>query len=495
LISVVEGIDSGTEGGEFTIKLLSVIAEQERKQISRRTKSGKRAAAKNGSYLPGRAPFGYTFNKETKTIETNEEQKKVYLEMVDLYTIDHLSTPKVADVLTERRYHTPGSSNGGKRSPSTIWISDMVIRILKNTVYYGEATYFTQKYETVICKETGMPYHKRTKDKSGEEGIVVKFPQMVSKTKWDEIQAQIKYNRKRPRTNRRKHATNTFLVSDTLGRQFRCGLCGSKIAAKIRKRYRSGRVFYQYMCAKHYQSRKQLEAKGYKKCPLPSVDSGDADFEVWKEISFLISNPIKFLRTWLPKEEFGSTDNLVATLRSKLRNKQAGLDRMTDIIATTEDDSIAQSCIKKQHQLSKEMVSIEAKIETSKREQNTSAEAIEYLRKLVKETEEVITQVGKEAEAGGDTDGLLIPSIYNTLEAITDFDIRQRILSSVVAPENGGYVELTYNFDENEGAIGHDVKVNAMLNTKRVANIIKEIRNEGGLNNTFKLSNSRKGPG
>jgi len=412
-----------------------------------------------------------------------------YLEIVDLYTIDHLSTPKIADVMTERRYNTPGSSIDGKRPISMVWTSDMILRILKNTAYYGESTYFTRQYETAVCKETRMPYHKRTLKKSNEEGVVIKFPPLITKVKWDEIQSQIKYNKKKPRTNRRKHATETFLVSDTLGRQFRCGLCGSKIAAKVRKRYRSGRIFYQYMCAKHYQSKKQLKAKGYEKCPLPSVDSRDADFEVWKEISLLIANPIKFLRTWLPKKEFNSKDNRVAVLHEKLKRKKTGFDRMTDLIATIEDDSMVQSYINKQHGLSKEISRIEASIKTLKREQHTSAEAIKYLRKVVSETEDVITRAEEEVEAGGDIDGFVIPSVYDKLEAITDFDIRRRILSSVVAPENGGYVELTYNFDKNEGAIEHDVKVNAMLNVQRVANIIKTIRNEGGLKNISKLSN------
>ena len=90
LISVTQPIDTESDLGEFTINLLSLLADFERKQIASRTKSGKRAATRNGTYLPGRPPFGYIFNKDTKTIEIHREQQKIYLEIVDLYTVSKL---------------------------------------------------------------------------------------------------------------------------------------------------------------------------------------------------------------------------------------------------------------------------------------------------------------------------------------------------------------------------------------------------------------------
>ena len=117
LISVTQPIDTESDLGEFTINLLSLLADFERKKISSRTKSGKRAATRNGAYLPGRPPFGYIFNKDTKAIEINDDQQGIYLEMIDLYTVDKLTSPQIAigaGVLARGSGHAKRHWRGGR---------------------------------------------------------------------------------------------------------------------------------------------------------------------------------------------------------------------------------------------------------------------------------------------------------------------------------------------------------------------------------------------
>ena len=76
-------------------------ASEERKEIMRKTQRGKRRKREQG-YWMGPAPFGYEFDKETRTWSFNREEKELYLWMIDKFLIDGWSMSKICRYLDQQ---------------------------------------------------------------------------------------------------------------------------------------------------------------------------------------------------------------------------------------------------------------------------------------------------------------------------------------------------------------------------------------------------------
>lgn len=127
-----EQIDLSHDGSELLALIQSVLAKSEYGQIKRRLAEGKvDAVAVKGRWIGTGAPFGYIYDKESKTLIPNEETKHIYRKMVEL-SLEGNSYSQVADKLNELGYKT----KTGK-----FWSAGRVMNILKNRVYLGEAVY------------------------------------------------------------------------------------------------------------------------------------------------------------------------------------------------------------------------------------------------------------------------------------------------------------------------------------------------------------------
>lgn len=114
LISVSENFDQNGELSGIYRSLMLFVAEQERKNIAKRTSAGRRIKAKAGGYSGGRAPYGYRITDGQYAIVPEEAEmvKKIFAELDNKATLQD-----IADMLNEQGYR----SRIGKRfQPSQI---------------------------------------------------------------------------------------------------------------------------------------------------------------------------------------------------------------------------------------------------------------------------------------------------------------------------------------------------------------------------------------
>jgi site-specific DNA recombinase len=472
LVLVTQPIDTESALGDFTIKLLSLLAEFQRKELRTLTKGGRVSSFRDGKSFPGTTPYGYIWDRKAKKIKIDKIRSKIYKRIVDWYLNDHLSTTSIAEQLTHMEAETPGSRRYKGRK-SYRWSDDMVRRMLHNTAYYGEAVYLKNGYEIAISAD-GNPYHKKVRKQNDSDPVTIKFPPLITRAQWDDIQLRMEYNKRKPKKLRKKDAVGKFLTSNTLGKHFLCGLCGSKIRARTYYNKRNGKTMYQYGCTRHLMSNRQLGFRNKESCPLPAVNADSVDFEVWGDVITVLSSPRKFLREWIQPDKQESVEKEIVGLQNKLKKKQNELDKITDFIAKESVPRVVESYQKKQRELSTEIDRISADIGIKQRKRKVSVESLNYMKKLIEETERTVSRMEKIAAGRrpGDVENEVIPSIYAKLENVKSYDVKKEVLEAVVSPEQGGVVNLSYDYDEKS----HSIDLDAKLNYVRTARIIKALK-------------------
>ena len=74
LVSLSEKIDTTSAAGKMIFRLLSVLAEFERDQISERTSAAMQYLKEQGRYTGGKVRYGYRVGKDGKLVEDRKEQ-------------------------------------------------------------------------------------------------------------------------------------------------------------------------------------------------------------------------------------------------------------------------------------------------------------------------------------------------------------------------------------------------------------------------------------
>ena len=140
LISVNEEFLNGEDSGIATLymAMMQFVAEQERKNITMRTSSGRIAKAKEGKYAGGNDPYGYKI-KDGMLVPQEEEAKWVK-KIFELYDNGRVTIATIETILHDQYPECLG--RGGKQ------IGYTVIRnvILNKPVYQGLYKYSSVGY-------------------------------------------------------------------------------------------------------------------------------------------------------------------------------------------------------------------------------------------------------------------------------------------------------------------------------------------------------------
>lgn len=104
-VSKNEQFDTSTAIGEAMLKIILVFAELERNMTSERVTATMLSRAQNGLWNGGRVPYGYDYDKDSKTFSINQEEAFLVRKMYDLYS-EHRSLVMVSRQLL----HIQGSS-------------------------------------------------------------------------------------------------------------------------------------------------------------------------------------------------------------------------------------------------------------------------------------------------------------------------------------------------------------------------------------------------
>ena len=188
--SVTESFDTTNSNGRFMLTLLGGIAEMERDTIRERTNNGKIASAKQGNWVTGLPPYGYTLNKETKRISIEPEQAKWVKEFYKWLVYEKCSLKEIAKRANDLKIPTKLKTDNSSRETTGLWWPRTLGRILTNETYTGE--YFFRKYKKVQkdFKECGKKEFMRDE----KEWIKQTVPIIISKDLFNDSVKQLRSN-------------------------------------------------------------------------------------------------------------------------------------------------------------------------------------------------------------------------------------------------------------------------------------------------------------
>jgi len=322
LVSIKEGIDPTTKTGKMIAGILALFAEFEHETIREQMAENKMARWKEQRTFVGQPPFGYRWDKRQHKLVIKEDEAEVYKQIVGMYVDQRMSTMAIATKLREE--NVPSRRGKGQSK----WTDAGILFILKNPAYYGELIVNTHKY-TDSERGAGL---KRTKElKPADQHITFQIPPLISKSRWDEIQQTIQFNRHK---GKRNDKINESYLRDVL----RCEICGSKLVAVRRgdKRY--------YACRYHLASANKLEQEGRKRCPLPLIPAEKIESTIWSDfktkLAFAKSETV-FKKLFNPAEQKKQMANLThaeAKLSSELAKKKQQRDKIYALLELPDSD-------------------------------------------------------------------------------------------------------------------------------------------------------------
>ena len=203
LYSLSENLDLSSPFGRAALKMSATFSELERETIVERMEMGKHARAKSGKYsCPGRAPFGYTLNRETDRLDIVPEEAEIVREMFDKY-IAGMSFRKLYAYCKEKYPHVRYFSCSTCCKP-----------VIERPLYAG---YFMHKGEMIKA---------------------VNYDPIISYETYLLAKDAIKRN-----TTVREHDNTPYLLTGLLT----CGKCGRAFCGKKRTHKRGGEIKYEYV--------------------------------------------------------------------------------------------------------------------------------------------------------------------------------------------------------------------------------------------------------
>ncbi|XQY90612.1 recombinase family protein [Metabacillus sp. HB246100] len=207
------------ENQELLFGFSSVLSDYEYKRIRHRLQKGKYdAVAIKNRWIGSIAPLGYHWDKSSKQLLVNPEEKEIVRKMTEL-ALQGYSSRQIADKLNQLGY----KSRKGYR-----FKSDRVLNILQNRVYLGES-----KYESKRMKKTAIA-------KDTHEAI-------MTEDEFNQIQSLFK-------SRRSKENLYSLGVKSSVNKLLVCGVCGKGLTIqknnKVLKGNRDG-SFYQIRPCRH----------------------------------------------------------------------------------------------------------------------------------------------------------------------------------------------------------------------------------------------------
>jgi site-specific DNA recombinase len=262
--------------GRFVFQLLGSIAEFERSTIQARTMGGKLRVAKDGQFVNGQVPFGFTVNASGLLVPNRAVIPELGIPESDLVAqlFERIAAGEscygLAEWLTDngvvspRRWFNKEHQRlvEADRDDTQQWTNRRVWETIRNTAYKGERNLSFDQVE-----------HQQTI----EEPI-------VTPALWDDANDRMKRNSRNPWPDRR--GGYVYLLS----RKIRCqatlpsGLpCNLLYTGGINNGYRY------YLC--NGTDKTQARRRGGNRCPARGIRVEKIEAVVWADLAWQIRNP------------------------------------------------------------------------------------------------------------------------------------------------------------------------------------------------------------
>lgn len=216
-VSKNEQFDTSSAIGEAMLKIILVFAELERNMTSERVTAVMLSRANNGQWNGGRVPYGYSWDKESRTFSVVEQEAKVIRRMAELYE-QYQSLLYVAKYMNEAGITT----KTGKQ-----WTPTTVRTMLTNPWYIGNYVYNVHS--------DGKGTEKRSED----EWITVEdhHPAILDERIFYRIKFLLTRNKRGG-----VPASQTYVRKNIhiFGGLLRCAKCGSNMIANQDRRRANG---------------------------------------------------------------------------------------------------------------------------------------------------------------------------------------------------------------------------------------------------------------
>lgn len=225
-IAVTDNIDTYLDSTNNDIAPFKAIMNDfYAKDISKKIKTSLKAKMKDGKYVGGRAPFGYTKDPDNKNqLLVDEEQSLVVKRIFDM-ALNGLSYYKIADILTNEGVKTPAAYYGfewcGNYNPHfNKWNSKTIYDILNNRIYTGDLVQGRR------CK---VNYKVKKIVKNNPNNYIVvenTHEAIIDKELFNEVGKRL------PKNVGRKEKKENNLLDGLLY----CGDCGHRISVQARRK-------------------------------------------------------------------------------------------------------------------------------------------------------------------------------------------------------------------------------------------------------------------
>jgi site-specific DNA recombinase len=278
LRSMTEPFDTKDPSGRFMLTVLSGVAGFERDNIIQRSIEGTNRLAREGAWLGGIVPYGYTVEgkkRDARLVVAEEpipgspySEAGVVRRIYELAGKEGKSCMYIAERLNQVGISPDYTRDGravrvGKRQRVTtgIWRAGRVRNLLVNTTYKGI-----------------HQYGKRSKSKKAV--IERPVPPIVDEALWQKAQETLHRNlRFSDRNARRKYLLRGLI---------KCGVCGHRYIGTAYRVGKHGERVY-YACNGKQSGRGNYAVNG-PKCPSKSL-TGNIEQLVWRDIEGFIRNP------------------------------------------------------------------------------------------------------------------------------------------------------------------------------------------------------------
>ncbi len=368
LVSVEDAIDSSTQGGRFTLTILSAVAEIERENITAQFNAARMQKLQEGGWPGGKIPFGYRGGKET-AVQEPEEAGIVKL-IYELYLKEEFGLATVARYLNEQGYerYSKGEQN--------LFTRDFIKTIIDNPFYCGKILY----YRRTNKKEAS--YQRPDVIEVGGQ-----HEPIVSEEVWKKAQE------KRKERYRRCEQTDQKGRISLLSGLVKCPVCGTGMITRKNKTANKIRGGH-YKATYYYGCGKSLKQKG-SRCDFRHTYKQDKVDKAVEEIISGISMTPSFEEVL--NSQFGKSDNMeqlenqIKNLRKQYYHQEQQKDKFGQMLDNldvfSEDYEDEFECIENQmestydkmEQLESEIADLEKQIETAEKKK----ESMVYLKKIV----------------------------------------------------------------------------------------------------------------
>lgn len=367
-ISIKEQFDTSTPMGRAMIYIASVFAQLERETIAERVRDNMIQMAKNGQWLGGTPPLGYTterikFLDESLKERTmcrlvpNDEELELVKYIYNLY-LSERSVTKVVNTLIKENIKTRSEK---------YFESIAIIRILKNPIYVKSSKevheYFNNKNIPAYGEYNGNGYltYGKTKRsvkrlKNDEENWIVAVSMhkgIFESEKWLEVQ-DIMLKNKDKQFKRTGTGNNPALLSGLL----KCSKCGSNMVVR-----RNGDHYY-YICSGKVN-------KIANKCNCKNIRVDQVDNLIVSKIQayskdFLIES----MDTFLKQNSTNYDKQKIDTIREELKEKNNIVSSLIKRVALAPSDDVATILMNQISNINNETIKLQNQLDDIQKSEN-----------------------------------------------------------------------------------------------------------------------------